>query len=50
VRYRLTPSGFTDAMAWMTDVGGAWDTRLAALRRHVLARTAASDTATRTTS
>jgi len=38
VRYRLTPSGFTDAVAWMTDVGGAWDTRLAALRRHVVAR------------
>jgi DNA-binding transcriptional ArsR family regulator len=38
VRYRLTPAGFTDAVAWMTDVGAAWDTRLAALRRHVAAR------------
>jgi DNA-binding transcriptional ArsR family regulator len=38
VRYRLTPSGFTDAVAWMTDVGAAWDTRLAALQRHVRAR------------
>jgi DNA-binding transcriptional ArsR family regulator len=38
VRYRLTPAGFTDAVAWMTEVGAAWDKRLAALRRHVLAR------------
>jgi DNA-binding transcriptional ArsR family regulator len=38
VRYRLTPAGFTDAVAWMTDVGAAWDTRLAALQRHVVAR------------
>jgi DNA-binding transcriptional ArsR family regulator len=38
VRYRLTPAGFTDAMRWMTDVGAAWDTRLAKLRRHVAAR------------
>jgi DNA-binding transcriptional ArsR family regulator len=38
VRYRLTPSGFTDAVAWMTDVGAAWDTRLAALKRHVRRR------------
>jgi DNA-binding transcriptional ArsR family regulator len=40
VRYRLTPSGFTDAVAWMTDVGSAWDARLAVLRRHVGARNA----------
>ena len=40
VRYRLTPAGFTDAVAWMTDVGAKWDTRLAALQRHVLARRA----------
>jgi DNA-binding transcriptional ArsR family regulator len=38
VRYRLTPAGFGDAVVWMTDVGAAWDTRLAALQRHVLAR------------
>jgi DNA-binding transcriptional ArsR family regulator len=38
VRYRLTPAGFTDAVAWMTDVGAAWDTRLAALQRHVARR------------
>jgi DNA-binding transcriptional ArsR family regulator len=42
VRYRLTPAGFTDAVAWMTDVGAAWDQRLAALRRHVLARRSGS--------
>jgi DNA-binding transcriptional ArsR family regulator len=38
VRYRLTPAGFTDAVAWMTEVGAAWDNRLAALQRHVIAR------------
>ena len=38
VKYRLTPAGFTDAVAWMTQVGAAWDKRLAALRKHVLAR------------
>jgi DNA-binding transcriptional ArsR family regulator len=42
VKYRLTPAGFTDAVAWMTDVGAAWDKRLAALRRHVQARRAGS--------
>jgi DNA-binding transcriptional ArsR family regulator len=35
VRYRLTPGAFGDAVEWMTDVGAAWDARLAALRRHV---------------
>ncbi len=38
VRYRLTPAGFTDAVAWMTDVGAAWDARLAGLRRHLARR------------
>jgi DNA-binding transcriptional ArsR family regulator len=38
VRYRLTPAGFSDAVAWMTDVGAAWDSRLAALQRHVVSR------------
>jgi DNA-binding transcriptional ArsR family regulator len=42
VRYRLTPAGFTDAVAWMTEVGAAWDKRLAALRRHVVARRSSS--------
>ena len=35
VRYRLTPGAFGDAVDWMTEVGFAWDKRLAALRRHV---------------
>jgi DNA-binding transcriptional ArsR family regulator len=38
VRYRLTPSGFTDVVAWVSDVGAAWDSRLAALQRHVANR------------
>jgi DNA-binding transcriptional ArsR family regulator len=32
-RYRPTPSPFSDAIAWMVDVGGQWDDRLAALER-----------------
>jgi DNA-binding transcriptional ArsR family regulator len=32
-RYRPTPEPFGDAIAWMVDVGGRWDDRLAALRR-----------------
>jgi DNA-binding transcriptional ArsR family regulator len=36
-RYRLTPQPFADAMEWMAEVGGRWDTRLEALRRHVAA-------------
>jgi len=32
-RYRVTPAPFTDAVAWMTDVGAAWDQRLARLQR-----------------
>ena len=35
VRYRLTPGAFGDAVAWMTDVGAAWDERLAILRKHL---------------
>jgi DNA-binding transcriptional ArsR family regulator len=35
VRYTLTPGAFSDAVAWMTEVGAAWDTRLAALHRHL---------------
>ena len=34
-RYRLTPQPFADAMEWMADVGGRWDTRLQALQRHL---------------
>lgn len=33
--YRLTPGPFAEAMGWMADVGAEWDSRLAALRRHV---------------
>ena len=31
VRYRVTPEPLSDAVAWMTDVGGQWDDRLARL-------------------
>ena len=34
-RYRLTPRPLTDAMGWMVDVGGEWDERLDALKRHL---------------
>ena len=33
--YRLTPGPLTEAMGWMVDVGGDWDERLRALKRHV---------------
>jgi len=33
-RYRPTPAPLGEAIAWMTGVGGEWDERLAALRRH----------------
>lgn len=38
VLYRLTPAPMSDAMDWMATVGGQWDERLAALRRHLAAR------------
>jgi hypothetical protein len=31
VRYRITPEPLSDAVRWMTDVGGRWDDRLARL-------------------
>jgi DNA-binding transcriptional ArsR family regulator len=31
VRYRVTPAPLSEAMAWMADVGGQWDDRLARL-------------------
>ena len=34
-RYALTPEPLAEAMAWMAEVGAAWDSRLAALRRHL---------------
>lgn len=39
-RYRLTPDPLSDAMGWIADVGGEWDRRLAALRRHLKERPA----------
>jgi len=35
VVFRLTPGSFTDAAAWMHDVGAAWDRRLDTLARRV---------------
>ncbi len=35
VRYRLNAPPLAEAMAWMAQVGGRWDERLAALGRHV---------------
>ena len=35
VRYRLNAPPLGHAMAWMAQVGGRWDERLAALGRHV---------------
>ncbi len=32
VRYRVTPEPLSDAVAWIAEVGGQWDARLAALR------------------
>jgi DNA-binding transcriptional ArsR family regulator len=40
VRYRLTPAPMSEAMSWMATVGGEWDDRLAALKRHLARRTA----------
>jgi DNA-binding transcriptional ArsR family regulator len=34
-RYRLRPEPLAEAMTWMARVGGEWDDRLAALRRHL---------------
>jgi ArsR family transcriptional regulator, cadmium/lead-responsive transcriptional repressor len=33
--YLLTPGPLTGAMGWMVDIGGEWDERLRALKRHV---------------
>ena len=32
-RFTFQPEPLTDAAEWMADVGGTWDTRLAALKR-----------------
>jgi DNA-binding transcriptional ArsR family regulator len=33
--YELTPEPLANALDWMADVGGKWDRRLDALRRHL---------------
>ena len=35
VLYRLTPEPMSEAVSWMSRVGGEWDSRLASLRRHL---------------
>ena len=35
VRYGVVAEPFDDAVAWLTEVGGRWDTRLVALRRRL---------------
>jgi DNA-binding transcriptional ArsR family regulator len=35
VLFRLTPAPMSDAVGWMAEVGGQWDTRLAALARQL---------------
>ncbi len=39
-RYRPTPEPLGDAIAWMVDVGAAWDERLGALARSAARRRA----------
>ena len=34
VLYHLTPEPMSEAVTWMSRVGGEWDDRLASLRRH----------------
>jgi DNA-binding transcriptional ArsR family regulator len=36
--YQLTPAPLGAAMEWMAGVGAEWDTRLAALRKHLRKR------------
>jgi DNA-binding transcriptional ArsR family regulator len=38
VVYRVRPEPFTDAVRWMTDVGAAWDDRLAGLQKQLKRR------------
>ena len=37
-RYRLVPAAIEPAVAWMAEVGGQWDERLAALKEQVRRR------------
>jgi len=39
-RYTSTPAPMGEAISWMTEVGGRWDERLAALERQVARRRA----------
>jgi DNA-binding transcriptional ArsR family regulator len=39
-RYTPTPAPMGEAISWMTEVGGRWDERLAALARQVARRRA----------
>jgi DNA-binding transcriptional ArsR family regulator len=34
-RFRLTPAPFSEAVAWMVDVGAEWDRRLDRLRKRL---------------
>jgi DNA-binding transcriptional ArsR family regulator len=46
IRYRPTPSPFSDAITWMVAVGGQWDDRLAALERSAARRRSPSPSRT----
>jgi DNA-binding transcriptional ArsR family regulator len=35
VLYRVTPAPMSDAVSWIASVGAQWDSRLAALARHL---------------
>ena len=37
-RYELTPGPLAAAMDWMASIGAEWDSRLAALRKHLASR------------
>jgi DNA-binding transcriptional ArsR family regulator len=37
-RYEVTPEPLSQAVAWMAEVGGRWDARLAALGSHLARR------------
>ena len=43
-RYTLTPAPLSDAMAWMTAVGGQWDERLARLAQRALSASGSAPT------
>jgi DNA-binding transcriptional ArsR family regulator len=34
-RFRLTPAPLAEAASWIATIGGQWDVRLEALRRHL---------------